>query len=232
MVLFAFALHILTDVNPGARGRRNIVVFSANLSALTIEHDSEGIKKPSGPDLLISYHDNQHYNSVRINSLPKPPPPIKTFVRVTSEDAVEVEVDETDDSDGTASQAQSDGPGASGVTTEDDSSTDSLVDSTHAEADDDEYASRCGSSALGSTGSDSDVQLPPRVKKNANCPCGSGLRYKKCCLAKAKHAARVRRLRGPGSAASSSCSVADSRSEERDDDDREELQGGFRVLKI
>lgn len=211
-------------------------MFSANLSALTIEHDSEGIKKPSGPDLLISYHDNQHYNSVRINSLPKPPPPIKTFVRVTSEDAVEVEVDETDDSDDTTSQAQSDGPEASGgATTEDDSSTDSLVDSTHAEADDDEYdASRCGDSALeAATESDSDVQLPPRVKKNANCPCGSGLRYKKCCLAKAKHAARVRRLRGgPGSAASSSCSVADSRSEERDDDDREELQGGFRVLKI
>jgi SEC-C motif len=203
--------------------RRNIVVFSANLSALTIEHDSEGIKKPSGPDLLISYHDNQHYNSVRINSLPKPPPPIKTFVRVTSEDAVEVEVDETDDSDGTASQAQSDGPEASG--------------GTHAEADDDEYASRCGSALGRAEESDTDVQLPPRVKKNANCPCGSGLRYKKCCLAKAKHAARVRTLRGPAGSSSvngsSSCgSVADSRSEERDDDDREELQGGFRVLKI
>jgi SEC-C motif len=213
-------------------------VFSANLSALTIEHDSEGIKKPSGPDLLISYHDNQHYNSVRINSLPKPPPPIKTFVRVTSEDAVEVEVDETDDSDGTASQAQSDGPEASGgATTEDDSSTESQADSTHAEADDDEYASRCGSALGRADESDTDVQLPPRVKKNANCPCGSGLRYKKCCLAKAKHAARVRTLRGPAGSSSvngsSSCgSVADSRSEERDDDDREELQGGFRVLKI
>ena len=34
------------------------------------------------------------------------------------------------------------------------------------------------------------------VKKNAPCPCGSGLRYKKCCLAKQKHAARLERMNG------------------------------------
>jgi uncharacterized protein YecA (UPF0149 family) len=32
------------------------------------------------------------------------------------------------------------------------------------------------------------------VKKNAPCACGSGLRYKKCCLAKQKHAARLERM--------------------------------------
>lgn len=41
---------------------RNITVFSANLSALNICH---GSKKPSGADLLLSYHDNDHYSSVR-----------------------------------------------------------------------------------------------------------------------------------------------------------------------
>ena len=46
--------------------RRNIIVFSAaNLSALTIGH---GHEESSGCDLLLSYHDNDHYSSVVDNN--------------------------------------------------------------------------------------------------------------------------------------------------------------------
>lgn len=45
--------------------RRNITVFSAhaNMSAMSISHGDES--SSSGPDLLVSYHDNDHYSSVR-----------------------------------------------------------------------------------------------------------------------------------------------------------------------
>ena len=51
------------DISDASLFRRNITVFSANLSAMNIGHGQE--KKSSGPDLLLSYHDNDHYSSVR-----------------------------------------------------------------------------------------------------------------------------------------------------------------------
>jgi hypothetical protein len=90
--------------------------------------------------------------------------------------------------------------------------------------------------------------LPPSpvgVKKGAICPCGSGLRYKKCCLAQSKREARLQRLRegrngtsyGERDSHPRSRSPPPKRLESNDDDDgdddrHEELQGGFRVLKI
>jgi hypothetical protein len=58
--------------------RRNITVYSTKLGKVTIEHESP--KGSSGPDLLLSYHDNEHYNSIRVSSITKPPPPIKYYV--------------------------------------------------------------------------------------------------------------------------------------------------------
>jgi hypothetical protein len=42
------------------------------LSAYTIE---PGDEKPNGPDILVSFHDNDHYNSVRDEKSPPKPPP-------------------------------------------------------------------------------------------------------------------------------------------------------------
>ena len=41
------------------------MVFSAELAAFTIPHADAG--NPLGSDLMLSYHDNDHYNSVRSN---------------------------------------------------------------------------------------------------------------------------------------------------------------------
>jgi hypothetical protein len=42
-------------------------VFSSSLAAFTIHHEHK--KGSSGPDLLLSYHDNDHYNSVRLSNI-------------------------------------------------------------------------------------------------------------------------------------------------------------------
>ena len=53
--------------------RRKITVFSANMAAVTFDH---GESESTGPDLLVSFHNNEHYNSVRSMDEPnsKPPP--------------------------------------------------------------------------------------------------------------------------------------------------------------
>lgn len=52
--------------------QRRVTVFSASLSAYSIE---PGDEKPNGPDILVSFHDNDHYNSVRDEKCPPKPPP-------------------------------------------------------------------------------------------------------------------------------------------------------------
>ena len=74
--------------------RRNITVYSTRLGKVTIEHESS--KGSSGPDLLLSYHDNEHYNSIRVCSVTKPPPPIKYYV---SPYIRPVPMDENDDNE-------------------------------------------------------------------------------------------------------------------------------------
>jgi hypothetical protein len=163
-------------------------VFSANLAALTIDHGSG--EKPAGPSLLISYHDNQHYNSVRDNSMPKPPPPVRTFVRI-------VETGET-----TAIEV---------------GTTSALHGSEKTKSNDESKEQDDVSEDVPAV----QIDAKQKVKKNSQCPCGSGLRYKKCCLAKEKHAVRVQNLRS-GQQSDVGFDV----------DDPEEIQGGFRVLKI
>lgn len=55
--------------------RRDIRVFSTE--EYKIEH-SQG-DQATGPELLVSYHNNDHYNSVRDTSLDKIPIPVKAF---------------------------------------------------------------------------------------------------------------------------------------------------------
>jgi len=161
--------------------RRNITVFSTSLAAFTIDHGHPN-KQPAGPDLLVSYHDNDHYNSVRDNNKGKPPPPIKTFNRLTEKASP---IRNNKDSQSTSDE------------TPDDSGDEEKVKGTT-------------------------VKKPP--KKNDMCPCESGLRYKKCCLARAKHQTRLNRIHGEHQ----------SKDEEPQGDKgvEHEMAGEFRVLKI
>jgi OTU domain-containing protein 3 len=79
--------------------RRNIIVYSTG-HALTIAHGQE---KAGGTDMMVSYHENDHYNSVRDKSAAKPPKTskIKTWSIIESSDSLETEAvfeqDENDD---------------------------------------------------------------------------------------------------------------------------------------
>lgn len=184
---------------------RDITVYSANLDAFTIEH---GFDKAAGPDLLLCYHDNDHYNSVRISSGSKPPPPIKTYV------APHPPPTQTLDP----------------FTHEDEASEMILEETTSAT-----------NTSAGSCETSSDVipdvemsekasPLPPseRTKKSSPCPCGSGLRFKKCCAAKGKPAATANVL--PQQVPESSAANASSSNGEEEVEPS--IDGTFRVFHI
>lgn len=109
-------------------------------------------------DLLLSYHDNDHYNSVHL-------------INEKSKDSAHET--STQNNEATKKEASS-------------------------------------------------ASMPPSTKSNrkprkgADCPCGSGIKYKKCCAAKEKSAARAAKLKERGDA------------EEKKDD----VSDGFKVLTI
>ena len=153
--------------------RRDIVVFSADLAAMTIPHGctkKNSAAAASGHQLLLSYHDNEHYNSVRDNSLSnKPPPPIRTFSKQKSID-----------------------PPAAGE------------------------VEQCRDPEEESAPSRMNLQNgieKKAVKRSTPCPCGSNLKYKRCCGSKEK-LKRAQQMN------------------ELDVVEPEILEGGFRVLKI
>jgi hypothetical protein len=147
-------------------------------------------KNTSEPPVLISFHENEHYNSVRDRAVGKPPPPIKTFEKaVGMEQLIDAEI-------GTDEDYKEEGDEAAGAPQLENEDTES--------------------ESHGSTG------LQNVVKKSAPCPCGSGLRYKKCCWAKQKHAERLRKLRVDES--TTECLPSS--------DEEEDPAGCFRVMKI
>jgi hypothetical protein len=125
-------------------------------------------KKPGQPPVLLSFHENEHYNSVRDAKVGKPPPPIKTFEKSekSSDEMQSVDAETDTDDEDFQEEAGEEVVGApqleNGVT-----------------------ESESPWIAAGSQ---------KVVKKSAPCPCGSGQRYKKCCWAKEKHADRLRKL--------------------------------------
>lgn len=73
--------------------RRDITLYSSSSNKYTIGH---GSTKPAAfREMLLSYHDNEHYNSVRLTKGSQPPPPVKTFLTPKVEiveDAMDIEV--------------------------------------------------------------------------------------------------------------------------------------------
>jgi OTU domain-containing protein 3 len=191
--------------------RRNITVYSANLSAFTIEHGSE--KESAGPDLMVTFHDNDHYNSVRLNHGSKPPPPIKTFQQL--ENSPRINLDCSSGPDNMVVDEIAPGierlDGSNAITT---------------------------SETMSTSGRSSPVSVPSKafhdegkslktlkIKKGADCPCGSGSRYRKCCLNADKQRAKNSRRK-----AHNNNSIIN---DPLDDTNVPiEMNGDFRILKI
>lgn len=128
--------------------QRKITVYSQTLAAFRIDH---GESSSLGPDLLVSYHDNDHYNSVR-NKL-RPPTPVTMNNDIAAQVKQHNNIFTNSDLESSLSKI-------------------SLKESEEKET----YTEK-------------------NIKRSAPCPCGSGLRYKKCCLAKQKHLTRIERLK-------------------------------------
>lgn len=130
--------------------RRNIMIFSASgcySVGFHVDHDSKSPPVPSGPDILLSYHENSHYNCVFDEDLHKNMvKPSKTM--------------------GVARR----------------SNHDDVIDS--------ESSTLTASTSTSSEGLESETKTVNH-KKNEMCPCGSQLKYKKCCLEKERRHAKL-----------------------------------------
>ena len=136
-----------------------------------------------GPDLLVSYHDNDHYNSVR-NKMHSPEPSSIKILPILMNDGqttcttattIQINNNETE----TLHRVES--PEIECVTAS--LSELPLSDDGDNDKPDEEAATEIKATKY------------VNPKRSAPCPCGSGFRYKKCCLAKQKHAIRVERLK-------------------------------------
>lgn len=192
--------------------QRNITVYSATLSVFTIECDAEA----SGPDLLLSFHSGDHYNSVRPNA------GNSKYSRMSSSSRSRKL---TKHSSGSSSRR---------------SLSDTVTTSTSTLSVATPTAQECGSESYSAVQpQDSNIVVAtvvgidsaPVVKKNAQCPCGSGKRYKRCCWAKLKEEKKEERRRQNRRERDREISDSEDRrrSKSRDED---EAVGGFKVLAI
>mmetsp|Transcript_59471 Transcript_59471/g.66558 ORF Transcript_59471/g.66558 Transcript_59471/m.66558 type:complete len:316 (+) Transcript_59471:529-1476(+) len=137
--------------------KRNITVYSQTLAAFRIDH---GESRSLGPDLLVSYHDNDHYNSVRRKVRPSTlSRTLADYNPVTMNHDIATQVKQQNN-----------------IFIKSDLET-SLSKISLKESE------------------EKAINTEKNIKKSSPCPCGSGLRYKKCCLAKQKHLTRIERLK-------------------------------------
>ena len=152
--------------------KRNVTIFSAS-GAYNISCGCKGDEATSGPDFLLSYHENSHYNSVHDED-------ISNSLHEESRRSLDEEKGFTED--------------------------ESVEDSPPSPK----------------------KKLPkPTPKRNAMCPCGSKLRYKKCCLELDKSKIRSEKFKQMQGLEIES---------DTDDDNNEtktrEVEGGFNILTI
>jgi OTU domain-containing protein 3 len=176
--------------------KRNIRVYSATLNGYTFNH---GGPKSAGPDLVVSFHGHDnHYNSIRNKRFP----PKKFDVNVNRD------INDKERN------------GAAEKTNKLSSHERTCIDPPGMPAE------RGRSREKGDVLEESmqKLSLAKRsTRRNDPCYCGSGLRYKKCCSSKQKHAARVESMK--------------SRIEDHDDEDtsgsaEEEDTMPFQTVKI
>lgn len=174
-------------------------MYSA-VAAWTIEHcDDDGTNSGGLRDMMVSYHENDHYNSVRDSSQSKPPTPprnvkkrIETSVEIESKDSGETEVSykANDDNDESAKQPKKESP------------------------------------SIEQAPATKPASMHKPTKKNSPCPCGSGLKYRKCCYDANKSKERAKKwkdriLSGVGNPSS-----------ERLSEHVDVIEGDFKAIKI
>ena len=196
--------------------RRTITVYSPT-GAFSIEsgHDEE-----SGDKLLLSYHGQDHYNSIRDENTKIKPMSVST------------------DTNGRTKNSNGGGGGGGGGRKkkkkkdksglEDDEKKDDFDEGTSRADDDKSHCDDEGDSAVAEDKQQQNEKPEKTLRKNNPCPCGSGLRYKKCCLAAEKSKARAAKWKEKHGINGDDGEAGKNDSEGETD----EVEGSFRVLKI
>lgn len=200
------------------------------MSAMSISHGEES---SSGPDLLVSYHDNDHYSSVRDNEATTPFQPFEmdTSTSQTSSVNKSSRVKTKKGKNKKASNHPVDGSKegsveeSKGESIEDGGSKKSNgVSSTEVSPTEHTTEETTNDPQPEQVPVPGDDELKKKTsrgpRKNAPCPCGSGDKYKKCCWAQERHDARLKKMNA----------VPEDTREPKDE--IIEMNGNFRVLQI
>lgn len=186
---------------------RSFTIFSPS-GAFSIESGNE---EESGDNIMLSYHDNGHYNSIIGSEGIKP---IKMY-----EDIEEASsgVGKRRESKSNIAKKKRRAENLAGTEAMK-SSNDSFTGEEVGDKRDEHIRSNI---EIGGNGSKA-------LRRNDPCPCGSGLRYKKCCLAIEKSRARSARWKEKNGESEDATRICDG-----DESDWEhEMEGHFRILKI
>uniref|UniRef100_A0A7S4REW0 OTU domain-containing protein n=1 Tax=Ditylum brightwellii TaxID=49249 RepID=A0A7S4REW0_9STRA len=186
--------------------QRNILVFSVT-GAFSLE---SGHERTSGPDLLISFHEDAHYNSVRDNNAA--PPKIRPRTD-----------DETISSFRNSSRIKKNDLSRNRKNDQNESS------SSPKEKKDETSTTTEPVKKRGKNGGGSNDHHHQQQQRNGSCPCGSSLRYKKCCLAKEKTQKRLAKFKEKNRLDEAD-HMTDYADIQKNDD--ESVHGNFKVLRI
>ena len=181
------------------------MIFSSE-TVMTMEH---GGSESSGADLMLSYHDNNHYNSVRDAKKPPNAWGAKAIARSnkgkkTKRPVVSQAMERGDSSsEDVAMNAENNHKSSSNEATSASSSQQNSNDNDNegGATDDDTAAAVAPTPTLPmsqlSVEDEEETEAaapPPKPKKNDPCPCGSNKKYKKCCLEKERREKRLQRI--------------------------------------
>eukprot|EP00980_Cylindrotheca_fusiformis_P003757 scaffold834_cov123-Cylindrotheca_fusiformis.AAC.4 len=168
--------------------RRNIIVYSATLSAITISHNRE---TSTGPDLLVSFHSGDHYNSVRSKHSP---PPKKSVSHSSSERRASRHQSSRRSSQRSSRSCTSETSSTSATAPTRLSLGDTLASSASTLSTADETSSAISKHESQEIPLARVVGIDDKpVKPSAPCPCGSRRRYKRCCAPKVKDESKRQR---------------------------------------
>ena len=181
--------------------KRSIKVFSSDYAngVLSIEYDDEertsNNRDDRSQDLMLSYHGNDHYNSViDLNSKRH------TSLALSTKGGKKSNNDNNPDNTNNANDGD--------VNNKDNDNTTQSSDGTESR-------------------SDGKQTRPPT--RGSNCPCGSGKKYKKCCMSQEKAKKRAAKF-----AAENHLDAEEGRNSnhEKKDETDDDYIGNFRVITI
>lgn len=205
---------------------RNITVFSANanMSAMSISHGEES---SSGPDLLVSYHDNDHYSSVRDIKADVPFQPFEMDATTSKGSNSSSDSNNARGKNKSKSKKPScrsvEGSKEDAVENSNDNSVAATKDATPPSAPLENGKENNVDESQSEQAPEQETGKKVRgPRKNSLCPCDSGKKYKKCCWAQERHQARLKTMKD----------ASGDMTEEAPKDESFEMNGNFRVLQI